>query len=373
MINILHAIDTTGPGGAETVFLNIATKLDNKKFSSHVVISGKGWVFDQLTNSGVKPIIISSSGSFNLIYLWKLIRTIKIKKIDIIHSHLLGSNVYCSVAGLFCNVPVVSTFHGFVDAQKNDKLLKMKFRLTNWGSQKIVFVSQHLKRYFTLNTIVDDTKTEVIYNGIDLNKFKPKKSRELRQKLGLHDNDLLIGAIGNIRKAKGYDILLKAAAKLKKNRPDCKFVVIGEGSGELFEDILNLKKELQLDDTVFFIGFRNNTPMLLNNFDIFVLPSTTEGFSISTIEAMACGIPVIVTKSGGPEEIVSHQYNGLLVPPSDPVALASSISNLSNNKSVAQRYKNNALLAVQENFSISRVVNSYSEQYNKIIASPLCL
>jgi len=70
MINILHTIDTTGPGGAETVFIQLVSKLNKKKFAAHVVIAGKGWVYDQLRLNGITPVIIDSKGSFNIKYLW---------------------------------------------------------------------------------------------------------------------------------------------------------------------------------------------------------------------------------------------------------------------------------------------------------------
>lgn len=81
----------------------------------------------------------------------------------------------------------------------------------------------------------------------------------------------------------------------------------------LYEELLQLRKELELEGVFHFIGFQSDAAKVLNNFDIFVLPSISEGFSISTVEAMACGLPVIVTKSGGPEEIIFNEENGLLV------------------------------------------------------------
>ncbi len=126
MLNILHSIDTPGPGGAETVYLDIVTRLDRDRFTSFPVIPEKGWIYDQLQEQGFDPIIIDSTGSFNTRYLWELIKLIRKQKIDLIHSHLFGSNVYCSLAGLLTSTPVISTFHGFVDATGRGRANQME-------------------------------------------------------------------------------------------------------------------------------------------------------------------------------------------------------------------------------------------------------
>ena len=236
MVNILHTIDTTGPGGAETVFLNIINGLDRSKFQSTVAICGEGWVNDQLIKSGWNPLFLSAKGSFNFRYILQLIAIIRKNKIGIIHSHLLGSNVYCSLAGWVCGVPVISTFHGFVDTSSKDKLLKLRFGLINKGSSKIVFVSRQLRKHFIDNySKINPDKCLTIYNGVDIEAFQSCKSNRIRQELGLDQQHILIGSIGNIRYAKGYDHLLRAAAKVVDLRPECRFVIVGEGAGALFQ------------------------------------------------------------------------------------------------------------------------------------------
>ena len=148
MINILHAIDTSGSGGAETVFLNIVTGLDKTRFRSYTVLPGPGWLDSRLRQYGIKPVVLNSKGSFNVKYLLGLAKLVKRLKINLIHSHLFGSNVYCSLVGSILRIPVISTFHGYVDADQSDKLLNLKFKIIEAGSKKIVFVSESLKIFF---------------------------------------------------------------------------------------------------------------------------------------------------------------------------------------------------------------------------------
>lgn len=367
MINILHAIDTGGPGGAETVFLNIISGLDKTQFQSCAVLPGKGWLSEQLIEKGIDPIFINSKGSFNFKYLFNLARHAKKLNIDIIHSHLFGSNVYCSLIGLFLRIPVISTFHGYVDTDKADNLLKLKFKIIGAGSKKIVFVSEHLKKYFLNYMNTKPNMTTIIYNGVDTAHFKPRKTNLLKRELGLGDNDILIGCIGNIRPPKGYDILLRAAAQVKDVRKDCKFVIAGEGSGALYDELLNLKKELNLQDTVFFLGFRDDPEFLLNNFDIFLLPSTSEGFSISTIEAMACMKPVIATMSGGPEEIIRHNKNGILISPEKPSDITDALIHLLSNEGERKAIASCGYEKLQYKFSSNILVENYEELYRASI------
>lgn len=362
MINILHTIDTTGPGGAESVFLQLIHGLDKERFRSFAAIPGKGWVYDRLVEGGLTPMFINASGSFSVRYLLQLIDIIRRHDIDIIQSHLFGSNVYCSLAGLICRRPVVSTFHGFVDAEKRDRFLKIKFSLINCGSKKIVFVSHQLKKHYLGMYGLNEGKVVTIHNGVDLAAYSRSDSGKIRKELGLGRDHILIGSIGNIRPAKGYDHLLRAASLMAKRHPECRFVIAGQGSGTLYEGLLRLRKDLGLDDKVHLLGFRDNIHDILSDLDIFVLSSTSEGFSIVTLEAIASRVPVIVTKSGGPEEIVDNE-SGILVSPGDEQELAKAISSLVLDKSLGDTYVGNAYDNVLEKFSLQSMINQYVRLY----------
>jgi glycosyltransferase involved in cell wall biosynthesis len=363
MKNILHAIDTSGPGGAETVFLALASGLDPAQYRSYAVIKSEGWVAGQLRNAGLEPFFADARGSFNLRYLYQLVRIVRKYKIDIIQSHLFGSNVYCSLAGLICRVPVISVFHGAVDVNPSSKLLRTKFRILNRGSDRVVYVSHSLSATILKSGMAAAHKACVIYNGVDTLQFRPRPDRTIRRQLGLADSDIVIGSMGNIRRPKGYDVLLHAAAQLVSHSPHYKFLIAGDAQGRLYEELLQLRERLGLTRHVFFLGFRADVAHVLNNFDIFLLSSTSEGFSISTIEAMACGLPVVVTRSGGPEEIVTHGQNGLLVEAGSAPQIASAIDLISRDPHLRERLVLNARATVTGKFSMDAMINAYSRIY----------
>ena len=362
MIRILHTIDTTGPGGAETVFVNLIKGLDRQKFEPVVAIRGPGWVYDELEKNGISPLFVNSKGAFNFNYLWELIGIIRRHNIDIVQSHLLGSNLYCSLAGMICGMPVISTFHGFVDIHTKERFSTIKSKIINRGSARIVFVSDRLREFYVEQKGFSTRKSVTIYNGIDTSLFKPQRDDSIRKKLGLGPDNVLVGAVGNIRLSKGYEYLLEAAKLVVERYPQFRFVVAGEGSGRLFDNLLDSRKRLGLENHFFFLGFEPDVPRFLNNLDIFVLPSISEGFSISTIESMACGVPVIVTLSGGPEEIVENELTGIVVPAGDYCALSKAvIDSIENNRNI-----NNAILALQtceSKFSLKKMISNYNKLY----------
>jgi len=141
---ILHLIDTTGPGGAETVFIQLADKMRDKGFDSIVVIPGPGWVCDELVRRGLKPYVIPAKGGFAFGFLYQLVKLIKKHRVKLIQSHLLGSNVYAAMAGLITGVPVVATYHGMVDVSPNERFRSLKNRVMHWGIKHYVAVSQQL-------------------------------------------------------------------------------------------------------------------------------------------------------------------------------------------------------------------------------------
>ena len=366
MKTILHTIDTTGPGGAETVFIDLATRLPQDKYRSVIVIRGKGWVYEELCRRGMEPILLDAKGSFNWRYLMSLATLIHRQKVDLIQSHLLGSNVYCSLAGLITRKPVVATFHGAVDIGKNERLKGLKFGAINLGAHRIVTVSDKLRQNIITRTPLKDDKTTVIYNGINTADFQLPRSDALRRQYGWSADDIIVGSLGNIRSAKGYDILLHAAALMKDKQADYRFVIAGQGKKGLFDDLLKLRSELSLEDTVHFLGFNDDPAGFLSNLDLFLLSSTSEGFSIATIQAMAAGLPVIVTRSGGPEEIVTHDENGWLIEPGSPEAISKAVEKLNADRALSKMLAAKGREHAIHTFDLDTMLKAYEAVYDDL-------
>jgi len=364
---ILHIIDTTGPGGAETVFIDLATQLDADKYRAIIVIRGKGWVYEELVRRGLTPVIIEAKGSFNWTYLKGLTRLIKQEKVDLIQSHLLGSNVYCSLVGLLTQIPVVTTFHGSVDIGENERLKWLKFTAINMGASRVVAVSDSLSNDIQSRTPIRPSKIDVIYNGVITRDFDRPHSTRLREQFDWAKDDIVVGCLGNIRPAKAYNIMLQTASILKKSARSYRFLVAGQGRKGLYETLLAMRSELGLESDVEFIGFNDDPAEFLANLDIFLLTSSSEGFSIATIQAMASHLPVVATRSGGPEEILNDKKNGLLVEVNNPSALAEAIQTLAADAELKTRLAAEGKRHALATFDMSAMLMSYGTLYQKLI------
>ena len=369
MKTILHIIDTTGPGGAETVFIDLATRLPKDKYRSVVVIRGKGWVYEELNRRGVTPILLDAKGSFNFRYLLGLRKIIQRECVDLIQSHLLGANVYCSLAGFLTGTPVVATFHGEVDIGANERLKDLKFGAINFGASHIVAVTDSLLDDILKRTSLKQKKAGVIYNGIDTSAYIRPHSNALRQKFGWSEDDIVIGSLGNIRPAKGYDVLLKAAALLRQSSYTYRFVIAGQGKGELYEDLLAMRKKLGIEESVQFLGFIDDAADFLANVDLFLSSSISEGLPLSAIQAMVAGLPVVATRCGGYVGLITERENGLLVDVSVPQAIAAGVEMVVADPVLQQKLSENARKHAVSKFDIQVMLDAYEQVYSRFIRS----
>jgi glycosyltransferase involved in cell wall biosynthesis len=361
MITVLQVIDTGGPGGAETIFLHTATKLDPRRFRTISLVSRDGWLADQLRAQGDVPLIRDAAGSFKLRYLWHMTRLVREMQVDVIVAHLFGSAVYAGLASLATGVPAIAILHGQSDINDIGRLAMLKRLFVRRLPQRIVFVSDVLRARLSGALMLPRGKCVVIPNGVDVDRFRPRDRGTLRNSLGIPADSILVGAVGNIRRPKGYEVLLHAAHSLHAQSSRYHFVVVGEGSGSLYKDLLRLRSQLGLNDVFHFLGMRDDVAALLPAFDIFALSSHTEGFSIACVEAMACGVPVVGTRCGGPEEIVEHEISGLLVPANDSAALAGAIHRVAMDDGLAGQLARHGLVRAHSRFTLSTMLTSYEK------------
>lgn len=364
MKNVLHLIDTTGAGGAESVFLQLVGGLDKARFRSTAVLLGRGWVHDQLVALGVEPIIIPSTRSADLPFLRSLVGTIRSRDIDLLQTHLLTTSVYGSVAGRLAGVPTVATFHGLVDVDA--PFVRVKARALEWGASKIVFVSDSLRKAILARTGVAARKAMVIHNGVDTVRFAPRRNTEFRLAHGIAVTDFLVGGVGRLIREKGFDVLIRAAALLRDHPARFRFLIAGaEGipGGSVLAELSALRDELGLGDRVVFVGFQPDSAQVFNALDLFALTSRTEGFSLTTIEAMASGLPSVVTRSGGPQEIVTPDVDAVMIASDDPVALANALSGLADSAARLSSLASAARETVLRRFSLESTLREYEELY----------
>jgi glycosyltransferase involved in cell wall biosynthesis len=215
-------------------------------------------------------------------------------------------------------------------------------------------------------------KRETVYNGIDLLHFDPEINGErVRSEFNIGKHTKLIGTIGHFAPLKGFEELIEAMVEVVKRGFDVKLALIGEtiysNSHAYRQKLVSLVDSTGLSDRVIFAGFRDNIPEILASFDIFVLPSRSEGFGRVNLEAMAMGKPVVSTNVGGIPEVVLEGVTGILVPPANPEGLAHAIMRLLNDSQLRESIGKEGRRRVEEHFSLQAHVQRIEEIYGEVL------
>lgn len=275
------------------------------------------------------------------------------EKIDIIHSHLsYPAGFLGTIIQRRKGIPAVLTEHSTIRLYNRSFIHKLCVAFTLKNTAAVISVSNSLKKeIIPLRT----KNVNVIPNIADAGLFELKETRE--------DQKLNIGFLGGLNNPnKGLDVLLKAASMLDKT----KFILHIGGDGKLLDYFKRLAVESGIEDNCIFYGEigRSDISRFYSRLDIFVLPSRYETFGIVLIEAMACGIPVIATKCGGPQDIVTES-TGILVEKDNPELLANAIRNMAENPETYNKEKIRNY--VMEKFGEEAVAGKISELYKEIL------
>lgn len=363
---VLHLIDTGGPGGAETIFRNLIVGL-GRKVRSVPVVPLRDWLYDDLTSRGLEPLVFRPEELSGPAHLRAIASLIRHHGVDLIQTHLLGSGVYASLVASRYGLPVVATFHGVPDIPPDSRFIRLKVRILSRRRNAIVFVSHRLRAHLTRAHGFPASRSFVIHNGLDLRSLGDASATEAAgPRAG--GEDLIVGAVGNLRPAKDYPNLLRAAAELTERGVSLRVLIAGEGDGELKQALVELRSKLGLDERVEFLGFRKDVHRFLQSVDVFVMSSKVEGLPLAPVEALALGKPVVATRAGGTDEVVRDGETGLLVPVEDPVALADALQRVHENREWAARLARAGQEDVVQRFSLERMTDDYLELYRRALA-----
>ncbi len=236
------------------------------------------------------------------------------------------------------------------------------YRLLRHLPHAVHAVSEQVRAHAIHVDGVPPQRTLTLYNGLDLDRFQQASERN-------RGEPLVVLTVGNIRPVKGHDIFIKAAARVHASLPHVTFLVAGEVLEQpYFDDLLALVKASGLEDTFRFLGGIADLPSQLATADLFVLPSRSEGFSNSLIEAMACGLPVIASDVGGNAEAVERNETGLIVPAEDPDALAEAMLALLSSAARRQAMGAAGRERAKAVFSADAMMQKLTASYAEILA-----
>jgi len=364
---ILHTIETAGPGGAETVVLDLASRLDSNRFQSIVLLPREDWLSRNLRECNVPTFFVDSKAWYDFQLPRGMARLIRKENVDLIHSHLPSQNFYSCAVGLLTGPKTVATYHGALELAQSQGLRgAIQLSTVRRAADAVVVVCDFMGKM--LQEIKFPAQKLVrIYNGIPIERYEVPSDGRLRRELRISNGTKIVGTVANLRKTKGYEFLVQAAGKVLAAAPDTRFVAIGDINQEIAKPLFEAVRQLGIQDCFHFLGFRKDIPELLNELDIFVLASVSEGFPLVALEAMAASRPIVVTRSGGPQEIIEDGRTGLLVPPADADALAERICQLLCDPERAIQLARSARSKVASAFSIEKMIASYEHLYEHLL------
>lgn len=387
---ILHVLDTLGVGGAENYVVELANKLDKKKFEVWIAytdgslqgIDGEAMI--RRLDRNVKlvkwnPKKISSLRSlrylpYNIYHIASLYKIIRRYNIDLVHTHLPFSAIRAWIAAKAAHVPVIHNYMTIITSERQTEWLLVKHKIlakiVDKFVDKYVAFSQFFMRDLKFKLGVDESKIELIYMAVDLtqNGFY-QKDKHLKTKFHLDEQVPVVGVIARLYPEKGVHKALLAWPYVIKEIPEARLLIIGDGP--LRKQLEKMAEVLKVSDTVIFTGIRHDIPELLNLIDVYIQTTDRPNLGLSVLEAMGSAKPIItIVRNEEEKEMASETVidgeNGFIVP-NVPEEIASKIIWLIRNKELANRMGQKSRKIAEEKFDINKHVAQIEALYETTI------
>lgn len=362
----LHVIDSLDLGGAQTVLLNLAKAWPREKFPLEVAaMHGEGVFARAFRDAGI-PVHSLSPHKFFPIYLWNLLRLLKKKKFTVLHCHLFGSNWIAKPLGAMCRVPLIVSHDHCNDQLRHTKKVALLIdRLTNHFSDVVIGVSASTCDFLAKHEHVAPEKLHLVYNGVDTEEFQPAAPAAraaARKRLGITENEFLIGGVGRLVQQKNFARWLRVIAQVRQSQPHVRGLIAGTGPQEA--SLRSLAAKLGLGDAVHFAGFVSNRNELYAAMDTLLITSDYEGLPMNVLEAMASGVPVAGSRVDGLAEILEDGKDAILSSTESEESFVQGIHNLVINKEFRDGLAAESSRKLQKSFSAQVMVRKILELYS---------
>ena len=369
---VLHFICSTGFYGAEKWILALANNTDRDIIDSELVVTSEVDNKDlQLTAAfkdlGLPAHELSMSGRFDIRVIRSLVKLIRERNIDILHSHGYKSDILGILAAKIAGIKSISTPHGFekTDDWKLHQFIRLGCRTFRYFDYVVPLSQELCSDVRRLG--VPEKKIVYIRNGVDLSPITFRLPSEYRTSSNQAEQTRTVGFIGQLIGRKNVSDLLDVFNVIAEEFPEVKLVLLGDGdSRAAYEDYAS---QLPSRERIHFAGFQNNPLEHLATFDLFVMTSTLEGIPRCLMESMAMGVPVAAYDIPGVDQLIEHGNTGLLAPLGDKDALVECWRQLLWDEELADKISTSAADCINEKFSAKRMADEYSELYSNILES----
>lgn len=365
-INLLQVIHSLHIGGAEKVVVDLATRLDGDRYSVTVCcLNEKGILAQDLEMAGIDVVIPEKSRRHRFLNSFSLRELIRKHEPDIVHTHGTPALLHAFPSYMIGNMPpMVHTFHYGNYPHLPRKYLYAE-RVGVRFARQLVAVSYHQRDAVIRHLYVRPDRIMTILNGVSRVTVPGVDRREnLRREMGAGRDKILIGCVAVLSVQKGVTYLLEAARRITAKNSNVHFVIIG--GGPLQQELEAESRGKGLSDCVTFLGWRNDARELMGALDIYVAPSLWEGLSISLLEAMSAGLPVVTTSVGDNDKVIRNADTGLLVPPGDVPSLTDALLYLVDNPDKARQMGESSAEYFAAKLSVDRMVQEYDRVYSAV-------
>lgn len=358
-----------GRGGTERLLLNAARCIDLTRFPVDVAyaLPWKDHLVADLEASGIRVHCLGQRSAADVRWVWRLRHLVRRERYDIVHAHMPLPAVAARLAlGGARGPAIVYTEHNVWSSHRWPT--RVVDALTYRRNTSVIAVSQGVAATIAgIGCRPGSPEISVIHHGIDPASAHHGVAarRRAREILGLPLDAPVLGTVGNLSAKKDHKNLIAATALLLAEEPELRVVLVGEGALEA--DLRAEAERLGCESAVHFAGSRSDVPELMPAFDVFVLSSLYEGLPIALLEAMAAGVPCVATAVGGVPETVTDGVEGLLVPASDPQALASACGRLLSDDALRDRM-GEASMAKARQHGIEPAVRQIEEVYRRTLS-----
>jgi glycosyltransferase involved in cell wall biosynthesis/cellulose synthase/poly-beta-1,6-N-acetylglucosamine synthase-like glycosyltransferase len=354
-IRVVHLVIALEIGGLEVVVANLARQV-GRRFQLHVIcLEGLGPIASKVQHSGVAVEVIGRPDTSILRSVLRLRRRLKALRPDVIHTHNEKAHIRGALASLvlFQAPALVHTRHGETRATGWAAFAN---RLAVWRSGFIVSVSEKASAISRAEG-APAWRTRIIRNGIDMS-ILPVAPREDASRSR-------VVAIGRLTPVKDFATMLRAARIVADADPAFHLDVIGDGPSR--PALERLRHELRLQRHVTFHGASNNVMGVLSGARLFVQSSLSEGISLTLLEAMAGGVPIVATDVGGTPEVLEDGVTGMLVSPGDPAAFAAAMLRVLHDDRLAESMSTAARTRAERDFNVDKMTASYEALYEEAV------
>lgn len=368
MRKILHVIDSLHLGGAQEVVMNLATCGDRMAFRHEVAtMHGHGVYWDRMRALGIPLHSLSPHKLFPW-YAASLPALLARGRFDVLHCHLVASNIFAKPVGALARVPVIINHDHTNDDYRASQRVRLALdSLSNRLATHLIAVSDSCRQFLISREGIPSDKITLVQNAIDLARFsKSCGTREAaRRALGIPPGTRVVAGVGRLNPQKNFALFLRVAEQVAARHPEAVFVIAGEGPEEPL--LRGLAAASGLGGKVRFAGYVADTRQVYLAADILLMPSLFEGLPMTLLEAMAMEVPVVASALDGISEVVEHGTDGLLAASGTPHGFAEAIDRLLSDPDLAARIGGNAARKIQARFSAGRMCSEVEAIYHRFL------